>query len=94
MSCIQVPQLPTTLPFGITLGPPNGSIGVNLAINFCCHFNLPLSISVSDLLALLKAAGLDLSSITLSADLLKPIQAQLFAINKFIKKAQFSCPLN
>ena len=94
MSCIQAFQVPTTLPFGITLGLPPIGIGINLGINFCCHFNLPLQVSTADLLALLKDAGLDLSTIQLNADLLKPVQAQLLAVNKFLKKLTFSCPLN
>lgn len=94
MACIQALQLPTTLPFGITLGLPTIGIGIDLGINFCCHFNLPLQISTADLLALLRAAGLDIHSISLSANLLKPVQAQLLAVNNFLKKLTFSCPMN
>lgn len=94
MSCIQVPQLPTTLPLGITLGVPKAGIGIDLAINFCCHFNLPLSLSTDDLIALLQAVGINIHTISLNVDVLKPIQAYLIAANKYIKKLEFDCPLN
>lgn len=94
MSCIQAPMLPTTFPIGLTLGIPKIGIGIDLSINFCCQFNLPLSVSTDDLLPLLAAIGITPSTLVLSADLLKPIQAQLIAVNKFLSKLQINCPLN
>lgn len=93
-NCIQLPTLPTELPFGISLGIPKAGIGINLAINFCCHFNLPLSVSTDDLIAILAVAGITLPTLAFNANLLKPIQATLIAVNTYIKNLPLACPLD
>jgi hypothetical protein len=94
MACLAAPKLPTTFPIGITLGVPKLGIGINLGINLCCQFNIPLSVSTDDLIALLQAAGINIHTLSLNADLLKPIQAYLLAANKFIDKLELNCPLD
>ena len=94
MSCLSAPKLPTSLPVGLTLGVPKVGIGVNLGINLCCHFNVPIAVSTDDVLALLAAAGISVHAIPLTANLLKPIQTYLIAANKFLDKLQLNCPFD
>jgi hypothetical protein len=94
VSCIQAPKLPTSFPIGLSFALPKASLGINLGINFCCQFNLPISVSTDDLIALLAAAGITLPELALNADILKPIQAQLILVNKYLDKLQLNCPLD
>jgi hypothetical protein len=94
MSCLAAPKLPTSFPIGLSFGLPKLTLGIDLSINFCCQFNLPISVSTDDLIALLAAAGITLPTLALNADLLKPIQAQLILVNKYLDKVQLNCPLD
>ena len=93
MSCLAVPHIPTELPFGLGLGIPKLGLGP-FNFSFCCTFNIPLSISTDDLLPLLAAIGITPANLSFSGNLLKPIQAQLIAVNKFIDKLTLNCPFD
>jgi hypothetical protein len=92
-NCIALPTLPTSLPVGLTLGVPKAGLGINLALNLCCNYNVPLSVSTDDLIALLSAAGLSVHTLQLTGNLLAPIQAQLIAANTYIKNLPLYCPI-
>jgi hypothetical protein len=92
-NCIELPVLPTVLPFGISLGIPKVGIGINPGINFCCQFNVVLAVSTEDLVAVLTAAGITIPTLPLNGNLLKPIQATLIKVNTYIKNIPLKCPI-
>ena len=92
-NCISIPSLPTELPLGISLGLPQLAFSPNLSLNLCCNFNLALNVSTADLVALLQAAGINIHTLQINGNLLKPIQATLIAINTYLANLPLHCPI-
>lgn len=82
MSCVNltIPQI--SLPLGISLALPKIALGLNFAINFCCHFGLGLDIE------------LNLPTIGLSIDILAPLNVIILAVDAEIDilESYLVCP--
>lgn len=82
MACIKAPLIPIpTLPVGISITPPQLPPLPGIDFTLCCHINIP-PIPLPNL-----------PGLTLTANLLQPINAILTEVNTFLDQLQINCPL-